>query len=85
MIVKDFFKNHCRCSLKLFSAYNDKLLCKSFNPQKHVELAEREILSIWADVEVTKGANSKMLYPIICAYVNGRIEYQKEKGGEPNA
>lgn len=90
MTVNEFFKIYCRSGLKIMSGYNGKILCKRFNPKRHMEIGEREITVVWAEIEVTKPSGCRQsATPIICAYVNGIKEYEKEhltkKGGNSDA
>lgn len=92
MTVNEFFKYYCKNDLKVMSGYNGKILCKRFNPKKHVEIGKREIVAVWAEIETEKqhGFGYKhYATPIICAYAEGYIEYEKErlakKGGESDA
>ena len=83
MTVTEFYKDHCQSTLKIKSAYNGKILCHSFDPIKHSEIGEREILSIWAEMKAsTPTGFGNIAIPIICAYASGRIEYEKD---HPNA
>lgn len=79
MTVNEFFETYCKSRLKIMSGYNGKVLCKAFNPKKHIEIGRREITHIWAEIEATKAmAFSNISLPILCAYVHGRVEYEKE-------
>ena len=90
MTVNEFFKYYCKSDLKVMSGYNGKILCKRFNPKRHIEIGEREVAAVWAEIEVTKPSGYRQsATPIICAYVHGYIEYEKDrlakKGGESDA
>lgn len=82
MTVAEFFKFHCRSELKIMSGYNGKILCKSFNPNKHESIGQREVSSVWAEIKPKKGTFGNVAEPIICAYVDGHEEYKKERGAE---
>lgn len=77
MKVKEYAK-HCRSPLKVLSAYNSKVLCFAFDEKKHLEIAEREVVSVWAAITVTDSVFGNYAKPIMCAYVDGRIECEKE-------
>lgn len=60
------------------SAYNGKILCKTFSPAKHAKLAQREVKSIWA--EIRPFGSSQSARAILCCYVDGYEEYEKALG-----
>lgn len=64
--------------LEVRSAFNGKILCKKFDPQKHVEIGERELVSMWADTRKHSNNPSEWIYPVLCCYVDGGPEYEKE-------
>lgn len=64
--------------LKVMSGYNGKILCKNFNSKKHIDIAIREISTIWTEINTTKSGFSNIAMPILCCYVCGNIEYEKE-------
>lgn len=75
MIVKEL-SEMVQSTLEVKSAYNGKVLCKSFNPKKHLEIAERTVLNIWAEIRVTNGSGyGSFARPVICAFVDGHKEY----------
>ena len=79
MTVIEFYEEYCRSSLKIKSAYNGKVLCKDFNPEKHIEVGKREITTVWAEIETSKPRGfGNISRPIMCAFVDGAIEYNKE-------
>ena len=70
-------------NIKVRSAYNGKVLAKRFAPERHANIADREVSTVWAEVEATKSMTfSNIALPILCVYVNGYEEYLQEKGGE---
>lgn len=77
LTVKEYAKL-CRSPLKIMSAYNGKVLCREFDEKKHAEIAEREIVSVWAEITVSNGTFGNFAKPIMCAYVNGEVEYHVE-------
>lgn len=71
--------------LEVRSAFNGKILCRKFDPQKHMEIGERELVSMWADTRKHSNNPGEWVYPVLCCYVNGRPEYEKEAvNGETN-
>lgn len=69
-----------RSELKVLSGYNGIVLCKSFDPKKHIKIGEREVLSIWAECRTNKNMSfGNIAIPIICVYVSGAEEREKEK------
>lgn len=78
MTVLEFTKI-CKSPLRCISAYNGKILCHQFKAEKHTEIGEREILDVWADIQVTNSVFGNYARPILCCYVNGSKEYEKER------
>ena len=64
--------------LTVKSGYNGKVLCYAFNPKKHEELAKREVLSMWADIKKTSNEPGAWAQPVICCFIDGAIEREKE-------
>lgn len=70
----------CRSELKVLSGYNGIVLCKSFDPKKHIKIGEREVISIWAECRTNKNMSyGNIAIPIVCVYAEGREEYEKER------
>lgn len=66
--------------MKIISAYNGRVLCYNFNPNKeeHKKLGERQIRDIWAEMRVTqKSGFGNYADVILCAFVDGFQEYRK--------
>lgn len=61
-------------SMKVMSAYNGKVLCHRFDPEKHPSIGEREVSSVWADLRILDGAFSKQCTPMLCVYADGTEE-----------
>lgn len=78
MTVLEFSKI-CKSPLRCISAYNGKILCYEFNAKKHTEIGEREICDVWADIQVTDSSFGNYARPIMCVFVNGMAEYEKER------
>lgn len=69
-----------RSRLKVLSAYNGIVLCKAFDPKKHIKIGEREVCSFWAECVINKSISyGNTAQPIICVYVEGSEEYKKER------
>ena len=69
-----------RSPMKILSAYNGRVLCYNFNPEKekHQALGERRILDIWAEIRISQSAGfGNFADVILCAYVDGVPEYEK--------
>ena len=65
-------------SLKVMSAYNDKVLCHRFNPDTHKEIGLRAVRSVWADLRILNGVFGKHVTPMLCVYADGAPEAFKE-------
>lgn len=76
-----------RSPLKCLSGFNGKLLCIEFKADKHKEIGEREVLSVWSDIRVSEHGYGHWALPHLCCYVDGRKECeealakQRKKGG----
>lgn len=64
-------------AMKVMSAYNGKVLCHRFNSERHKEIGEREVSSVWPDLQITQGAFEKCCSPILCVYADGAKECQE--------
>lgn len=79
MTVQEFFQScECKSQLKVLSGYNGKVLCYSYDPKKHTEIGEREMLDIWADVRVSNHPFGNIAIPILCCYASGTKECEAE-------
>lgn len=65
--------------LKVLSAYNGAVLCHKFKPEKHIEIADRKVKLLWADLITYNSSCNyyKKVKPILCVYVDGAKEYEK--------
>ena len=82
LTVGDFAKI-CQTDIKVMSGFNGKVLCKRFNPKKHIEIASREIVSVWSEIRVSKHIGySNAAFAEICVYVNGKKECDEFYGVE---
>lgn len=70
MTVKEFAEGSRNTKIKLLSARNGKVLCYRFCWDKNSSLEDREVLSFWAEFEVTKSTYGSNAKAIICAYVS---------------
>lgn len=77
MIVSEFSKI-CKSPLRCISAYNGKILCYEFNAKKHTQIGEREVYDVWSDIQVTDCGFGSYARPILCVFVDGRAEREKE-------
>ena len=74
MTVKEF-SDLCHSKIKVMSGYNGKVLCKAFKPKKHTEIGEREIVTVWCEIEATKPSGYyNIALPVMCVYVHGAKE-----------
>lgn len=73
MKVKEL-KKDCKSEIKVLSGFNGKMLCKSFDIDKHKEIAEREVTAIWSEILLTNSGYDNYAYSIICVYVEGEKE-----------
>ena len=67
--------------MKILSAYNGRVLCHDFKPEKeeHKKLGERKLLDIWAEMRVIQNSGfGNRVDVILCAFVDGSQEYEKE-------
>ena len=82
LTVGDFAKI-CQTDIKVMSGFNGKVLCKRFNPKKHTEIASREIVSVWSEIETSKPMGYRnFAHANICVFVNGANEYNEHYGVE---
>ena len=82
LTVGDFAKI-CQTDIKVMSGFNGKILCKRFNPQKHTEIADREVVAVWSEIRSNKSMGySNSAFAEICVYVNGAKECAEYFGME---
>lgn len=72
--------NHARTTICAMSAFNGKILCKKFDPKKHPDLADREVISVWPSLKICKGIFGDSAQPVIECYLQGSPEYNKTFG-----
>lgn len=61
------------------SGFNGKVLCRNFDPKKHSEIGKRELASMWADMKKYSNDPGASVRPVLCCYVDGRPEYEREE------
>ena len=61
------------------SGFNGKILCRNFDPKKHNDIGERELISVWADTKKHSNDPGAPVRPVLCCYVDGRSEYEREE------
>lgn len=78
MTVAELF-NKCKVqsTLKVMSAFNGKVLCHNFNPEKHKEIGERCVHAVWADIAVRETGFEHYARPIMCVYADGIKEMEE--------
>lgn len=84
MTLAQFHGQYAHSPIKVMSGYNGKVLARRYDPEKHQQFSEREVISIWSELYTKdSGGWSQSIYPILCVHVNGREEYMQErfKGG----
>lgn len=81
MTVSELF-DKCESTLKVMSAYNGKVLCHRFIPEKHKEIGERRVSAVWADIVVKDTGFEHYARPIMCVYADGLKEMEKENHDE---
>ena len=62
--------------LQVVSAYNGKVLCKAYNPEKHTHISERIVYDISPAFKL-QGGLWAMAYLVVS--VNGKEEYEEEQ------
>lgn len=70
------FASLCTTPVCVKSGFNGKTLCFKFNPKKHTTLGEREVLSVWADIQVSSHWQGHA-QSVIMVYVDGKPECEK--------
>lgn len=68
-----------RTSIKVMSAYNGKVLCHRFDPEKHKEIGERKTDCVWADLVIVESCFGRQAKAIVCCYADGRKEWEQER------
>lgn len=78
MTVAELFeKCKVQSTLKVMSAFNGKVLCRNFNPERHREIGERRVSAVWADIEVRESGFGHYANPIMCVYADGLKEMEE--------
>ena len=57
------------CGIKVHDAHNGKVLCRAYYPEKQTNLADREVLSIWTEINVKNSGFDSFARPVLCVYV----------------
>lgn len=79
MTVEQFHKHFANSPIKVMSGYNGKVLARQYNPKKHKHISNREVISVWSEVEVQNSNGYRQtVRPILCIYVHGKEEYEAE-------
>lgn len=65
--------------IEVRSGFNGKILCRNFDIKKHGEIGNRKLLSMWADTKKYSNDPVASICPILCCYVDGRPEYEREE------
>lgn len=72
------FASLCTTPVCVKSGFNGKILCFKFNPKKHTTLGEREVLSAWADIQVSSHWQGHA-QSVIMVYINGKPEREERE------
>lgn len=69
MTVKELY-NQCKVqsTLKVMDAKTGYILCRNFNPNKHLAIGELTISALWADINVSSQEFSRYVTPVLCVY-----------------
>lgn len=70
------FASLCNTPVCAKSAFNGKTLCYKFESKKHATLGEREVLSVWAEIQTNPHCRD-YAQSVIMVYVDGRPECDK--------
>lgn len=60
--------------IKALSAFNGRVLCHNYSSEKHEHLKDREVIDIWADMEIVKSVFGNWSRPRLCVYLSGGVE-----------
>lgn len=66
--------------LKVMSGFNGKVLCHRFKKDKHQEIGEREVVSVWPEISVKNSGFRSFASAVLCVYVHGHKEAAKHFG-----
>ena len=75
------FASLCNTTVCAKSAFNGKILCYKFESEKHATLGEREVRSVWAEIQTCPHCRD-YAQSIIMVYVDGKPEYDKTMVGK---
>lgn len=80
MTVKELY-NQCKVqsTLKVMDAKTGYILCRNFNPNKHLTIDELTVSALWADISVSGQEFSRYATPVLCVYA-----YKSCAGKEDN-
>ena len=65
--------------IKIKDGGNGKVLCYRYKADKHDFLADREVLSAWAEIDVSNVGYDSFARPVICVYVEHKEGEQHEQ------
>jgi len=68
MTIKEL-ANVTQTPIKIKDAHDGKVLCYQYEGYKHNRLDSREVLGVWAEIDVKNGGFDSFARPIICVYV----------------
>lgn len=67
-----------RGEIRLLSGYNGKILCRSYDANKHKDLGEREVLCLWPDIRISEHSFGNFTRPFLGVFVDGHVEAEKD-------
>lgn len=70
------FASLCTTPVCAKSGFNGKTLCHRFNSKEHTSIGEREVLSLWADIQTSSHWKGHA-QSVIMVYVDGKPEFEK--------
>lgn len=78
MTVQALYKVSKYDTIRVVSGYDGRVLCYKFNPDKHPEIASRDIVRVYAGIDSNgSSVNFISAKAYICAVVDGSIEFEK--------
>lgn len=69
MTVKELY-NQCKVqsTLKVMDAGTGRILCRNFNPNKHLAIGKLTVSALWAGISVSSQEFSEYVTPVLCVY-----------------
>lgn len=69
LTIKELY-DQCKVqsTLKVMDAKTGYILCRNFNPNKHLTIGELTVSALWADISVSSQEFSKFVTLVLCVY-----------------